>query len=62
MLSAGHRLQEIKRYTLRQMDGFVELANLDRKYRLESIMNGMRAAYHAGAKGWRNIMKTLNDG
>jgi hypothetical protein len=62
LLMAGHRLADIRTYTLRQLQGFSELAVTQEKLRLQSYGAMTRAAMNADKKQWVQIMKEFNDG
>lgn len=62
LLAAGHRLSDIRTYTLRQLQGFSELAVTQEKIRLQSYGSMTRAAMNADKKQWVKIMKEFEHG
>jgi hypothetical protein len=62
LLSAGHRLADIRTYTLRQLQGFVELATTNYRTRLQSYGSMTRAAVNADKKQWIQVLKEMDSG
>jgi hypothetical protein len=62
LIAAGHRVSDIRTYTLRQLHGFVELAALHDKAKLESYGSMTRAAVNADKKQWAKILKEFDNG
>ena len=61
LIAAGHRLADIRTYTMKQLQGFVELAMSHDRIKLESMGSMNRAAYHADKKQWVQVMKELKE-
>jgi hypothetical protein len=62
LLSAGHRVADIRTYTLRQLQGFVELAMTHYLSRLQSYGSMTRAAVNADKKQWVKVLKEMENG
>ena len=56
----GHTLAEIRGYTLRQAQGFLDLGFDFQRLTLKNASNATRAAYHADKAAYRKFMKSLD--
>ena len=59
MLTAGHRIGDIRGYTLQQLSGFVELAGRYKRLQIKDAMIAVRVGFGAEQKDWKQIMKDL---
>lgn len=59
LLISGHSLKEIRHYSLRQVQGFVELIHAREKLDNALRVTLMRAAYHLDGKKWKSFMRGL---
>ena len=60
MIGYGHRLADIRQYTLIQVQGFIALG---RRYeRMREVGSGSmtRAAFHATGKKWKELLKAMD--
>ena len=60
MIGCGHRLQDIRQYTLRQVQGFTMLARKHETLREVGLGSMVRAGFHATGKQWKEMLKELD--
>jgi hypothetical protein len=60
LIGCGHRLRDIERYTMRQVQGFVVLARKYERSREVGMGSMMRAGFHATGKQWKEMLKELD--
>ena len=60
LVGCGHRLRDIRQYTMRQVQGFVRLARKYERVREVGLGSMMRAGFHATGKQWKELLKELD--
>jgi len=61
LVSGGHVLSEIKRYTVRQVFCFVDLVSEAKKADMLMMLNSMRTAFHANREQFSKVLDELDD-
>lgn len=58
-MSRGHRLEDIKRYTLDQIGAFSAAASRNRSRELCELAVTTRVAFHADGRDWKKYIDSL---
>jgi hypothetical protein len=61
LLAAGHRWQDIKTYTIPQMQSFIRLAGMRKADEHRDFASLMRVAYHAEGRDFKKYLSALDE-
>lgn len=61
LILAGHRIDDVKKYSIRQIEAFFKLVRKENLRDNRSLANIIRTAFHADKKAFATAMKEVGD-